>query len=72
MEIEPIPFTLTALLGSTELTWEDFKDLSLGDVLLLDQLTIHPLGVRVGAEYRFLGFPGEWNQQKALQIEQMS
>lgn len=60
--------SISAELGTTDITISDFLALEIGDVIQLDQRLDAPLKVRVGEESKFYGQIGQTNKKMAVQI----
>lgn len=59
---------IVAQLGSSQITIREFLNLSVGDVIALDQLAEQPLQIKVGEKLKFLGSPGTIRGRNAVQI----
>jgi flagellar motor switch protein FliM len=59
---------LSILLGSTQITVEDFMSMSVGDVLQLDRKTTEPLEMYVEDQLHFLVQPGLYKGKLSVQI----
>lgn len=55
-------------LGRTSISLRELLNLSIGDVIRLDQAVKAPLVVRVGEEEKYLGFPGIIKNRLAVQL----
>jgi flagellar motor switch protein FliM len=59
---------ISAQLGSSEISINEFLQLGVGDVIQLDQGIDKPIVVAVGNEPKFYGQPGKVNKKIAIQI----
>lgn len=59
---------ISAVLGSSQITIEDFLSISVGDVIELNSRIDDPLIIKVGEKAKFLGQPGKRNKKLAVQI----
>lgn len=59
---------LSILMGSTNITVEEFSSMSVGDVLPLDRQTSQPLEMYVEDQMRFLVQPGIYNGKLSVQV----
>lgn len=59
---------ITVMLGTTQVTVGELLDLSVGDVIKLDQKATDRLKVVVGRTPKFLGIPGSCGSKLAVQI----
>lgn len=59
---------VTAELGTSEITIEEFLTLDVGDVIRLDRKIDEPLIIKTGDVPKFIGQPGRVNKQLAVQI----
>ncbi|MFB4162675.1 flagellar motor switch protein FliM [Alteribacillus sp. JSM 102045] len=66
--VKSAPLTLQAILGSSEITIEEFLHLNEGDVIELDQNIHDPLLLTAGGEPKYYGQPGQLNRHMAMQI----
>ncbi|MFY4773895.1 flagellar motor switch protein FliM [Metabacillus sp. RGM 3146] len=57
-----------AELGSSEITFSEFMELQIGDVIQMDQTIKDPLVVKIGEKAKFIGQPGKLNKKLAVQI----
>lgn len=60
--------SISAELGTTDITISDFLALEIGDVIQLDQRLDAPLIVKIGEESKFYGQIGQMNKKMAVQI----
>ena len=60
---------LTVSLGHAQLTTSQFAQLSVGDVVVLNQRTREPLKALLSGKPTFLGWPGQIGNKQAFQIE---
>ncbi|WP_071459453.1 flagellar motor switch protein FliM [Bacillus massilinigeriensis] len=67
-ELQKAEVTVTAELGTTEITIQDFLMLNTGDVIELNQSINDPLTVLVGGVPKFSGQPGRKNKKIAVQV----
>ncbi|WP_299090095.1 flagellar motor switch protein FliM [uncultured Metabacillus sp.] len=67
-QIQLTELTVSAELGSSELSIQDFLHLQIGDVIQLDCSIDQPLVVNVGEKPKFIGQPGKLNKKLAVQI----
>jgi len=61
-------FDIDVILGSTNITIEDFLDLKIGDVLRLDNLVNENLIINVNEKPKFFGRPGTKKNKVAVTI----
>lgn len=66
--IEMASIPVVCELGSTDISIEDFLDLSIGDVIELDQGIHEPMQIKVGEIPKFTGQPGKVHKKMAVQI----
>ncbi|WP_240375319.1 flagellar motor switch protein FliM [Bacillus piscicola] len=66
--VQSAPLPVTAILGRSQLTVEEFLHLSAGDVIQLDQNIHAPLLVMAGEQVKFYAQPGQLKQHMAVQI----
>jgi flagellar motor switch protein FliM len=59
---------MTATLGSTNITVNEFLQLSEGDVVTLDNLSDSPVKVFVGGQLCYTGMPGTIGKKRGIQI----
>ncbi|MBM7603314.1 flagellar motor switch protein FliM [Metabacillus crassostreae] len=59
---------ISAQLGSSDLSIQDFLQLQIGDVIQLDSTIDQPLVVNIGDKPKFTGQPGKLNKKIAVQI----
>ncbi|MBM7659354.1 flagellar motor switch protein FliM [Bacillus mesophilus] len=59
---------ISAQLGSSEISINEFLQLSVGDVIQLDNEINSPIVITVGNEPKFIGQPGKVNKKLAVQI----
>ncbi|MBM7586841.1 flagellar motor switch protein FliM [Bacillus pakistanensis] len=59
---------ITAELGTSSISIEDFLSLSIGDVIELETCIADPLVVKIGEIPKFTGQPGKVNKKLAVQI----
>lgn len=67
-QIRLADLTISAELGSSELSIQDFLQLQSGDVIPLDRSIDQPLVVKIGGKPKFIGQPGKLNKKIAVQI----
>ncbi|MCM3160510.1 flagellar motor switch protein FliM [Metabacillus litoralis] len=67
-QINLADLTVSAELGSSELSIQDFLQLQPGDVIPLDRTIDQPLVVKIGDKPKFTGQPGKLNKKLAVQI----
>lgn len=67
-KLESVAVPITVLLGTTQVTMGELLDLSVGDVIKLDQKAADRLKVVVGRTSKFLGIPGSSGSKLAVQI----
>jgi flagellar motor switch protein FliM len=67
--IADICVQITAGLGSSELAMNDLVDMSVGDIIVLDQFIEQPLTVYANEKPIFKAWPGRQDQQQVLSIE---
>ncbi|MDQ0230525.1 flagellar motor switch protein FliM [Metabacillus malikii] len=59
---------ISAELGSSELSIQEFLQLQIGDVIQLERSIDQPLVVKIGDKPKFTGQPGKLNKKLAVQI----
>ncbi len=59
---------MIAELGTSTISIQEFLQLSVGDVIQLDQTVRDPLVIKVGDVPKFIGQPGKMNKRLAVQI----
>lgn len=59
---------MIAELGTSSISVQEFLQLSVGDVIQLDQTVRDPLIIKVGDVPKFIGQPGKMNKRLAVQI----
>ncbi|MGM0873676.1 MAG: flagellar motor switch protein FliM [Bacillota bacterium] len=67
-QIRLAELTISAELGASELSIQDFLQLQSGDVIQLDSSIDLPLVVKIGGKPKFTGQPGKLNKKIAVQI----
>jgi flagellar motor switch protein FliM len=67
-QIRLADLTITAELGSSELSIQDFLQIQSGDVIQLDRSIDQPLVVKISGKPKFIGQPGKLNKKIAVQI----
>lgn len=67
-QIQLADLTVSAELGSSELSIQEFLQLHPGDVIQLDSSIDKPLVVKIGDKPKFIGQPGKLNKKIAVQI----
>ena len=67
-KVKSAAIEVTAELGETRFTIEDFLALASGDIIELDQSITDPLQVKVGGIPKFIGQAGKKNKNLAIQI----
>lgn len=67
-EIQKADVLVSAEIGSTEISIQDFLMLDIGDVIELNQHIDQPLQVKVGNIPKFSGQPGKMNKKLAIQV----
>lgn len=70
MQIEEIPFEVTALLGTASLPQVAYMGLHLGDILVLDQTVDQRLVVRIGKQERYQATAGLFITHKAVTLDE--
>lgn len=61
--------TLDCVLGSTVVTGRDLLGMKPDDVIMLDQKISDSIQVSIGGILKFRGYPGTYNNKKAVRIE---
>ncbi|WP_209122376.1 flagellar motor switch protein FliM [Alkalihalobacillus sp. BA299] len=69
--VRKAPLLIQAELGRSEITIQEFLQLSTGDVIELDQNINESLLVTVGGEHRYKAQPGKSKNQLAIQITEV-
>lgn len=67
-EIQKADVPVTAEIGSSEISIQDFLMLEIGDVIELNQPIDQPLIIKVGEIPKFVGQPGKINKKLAVQV----
>ncbi|MBT2691454.1 flagellar motor switch protein FliM [Bacillus sp. ISL-55] len=67
-EIRKADVSITAEIGSSEISIQDFLMLEIGDVIELNQQIDKPLLIKVGDIPKFVGQPGKINKKLAIQV----
>ncbi|GAM15597.1 flagellar motor switch protein FliM [Mesobacillus selenatarsenatis] len=67
-EIQKADVSITAEIGSSEISIQDFLMLEIGDVIELNQQIDKPLLIKVGDIPKFVGQPGKINKKLAIQV----
>ncbi|MBT2660202.1 flagellar motor switch protein FliM [Bacillus sp. ISL-45] len=67
-EIQKADVSITAEMGSSEISIQDFLMLDIGDVIELNQQIDQPLLIKVGEIPKFVGQPGKLNKKLAIQV----
>ena len=67
-QVERVPLTCMALLGTAELTVGDLVGLQVGDVIRLDSIVADEIPVLVEGEERFGAWPGLLRNRRAVKI----
>ena len=67
-EIQKADVSVTAEIGSAEISIQDFLMLDIGDVIELNQQIDQPLVIKVGDIPKFVGQPGKINKKLAIQV----
>lgn len=67
-EIQKADVSITAEIGSSEISIQDFLMLDIGDVIELNQQIDQPLLIKVGEIPKFVGQPGKMNKKLAIQV----
>lgn len=67
-EIQKADVSITAEIGSSEISIQDFLMLEIGDVIELNQQIDQPLLIKVGDIPKFVGQPGKLNKKLAIQV----
>ncbi|HZG70579.1 MAG TPA: flagellar motor switch protein FliM [Chondromyces sp.] len=66
--IKKVSIPVTAELGQSSVTVEDFLTLSVGDIIEVNKKINEPLTIKVGNIPKFIGQPGKLNNKLAIQI----
>lgn len=67
-EIQKADVPVTAEIGSSEISIQDFLMLDIGDVIELSQPIDQPLMIKIGDIPKFVGQPGKLNKKIAIQV----
>lgn len=59
---------ISAELGNSQISIQDFLMLDIGDVIELNQSIENPLLIKVGEIPKFIGQPGKVNKKLAVQV----
>lgn len=70
MKIDDLSFEISALLGKATLSFKDYSELQVGDVIVLDQQIEEGLRLRIGTVERYLATAGLFKTHKALLIDE--
>jgi flagellar motor switch protein FliM len=60
---------LTCTLGSAEITSKELLGMKKDDVIVLDRRVHEPISIHIGNNRKITGYPGSFNNTKAVQIE---
>jgi len=66
-----VPVEVMVRLGNAEVTGKELLNLNVGDVIQLDTFSKDALRVEVGGITRFMGYPGLYKGNQALQISKI-
>ena len=66
-----VPVEVMVRLGNAEVTGKELLNLNVGDVIQLDTFSKDELRVEVGGITRFMGYPGLYKGNQALQISKI-
>ncbi|MEE8380371.1 MAG: FliM/FliN family flagellar motor switch protein, partial [Thermodesulfobacteriota bacterium] len=66
-----VPVEVMVRLGNAEVTGKELLNLNVGDVIQLDTFSKDELRVDVGGITRFMGYPGLYKGNQALQISEI-
>jgi flagellar motor switch protein FliM len=67
--LKEICVNLTCTLGNAKITSKELLDMKTDDVLVLDRKIHEPIGIHIGRNKKMLGYPGSFNNRKAVRIE---
>jgi flagellar motor switch protein FliM len=67
--VEELPVDVTVVLGTVQLTLAELAQLSVGDVVILNQRVSEPLPAYVAGEKKCRGWPGRVGSRQAFEIE---
>lgn len=66
--VQSAPVPITAELGSSQITIQDFLSLDVGDVIELETRIDEPLLIKISDVPKFTGQPGKLNKRLAVQV----
>ena len=69
-KLRELTLALSATLGKTKITGRKLLEMKVDDVIQLDQKTDTPVIVSVEGVEKFKGYPGAYNNKKAIRIEE--
>ncbi|GAB6144595.1 flagellar motor switch protein FliM [Desulfocicer niacini] len=67
-KIQSVPLNVSCILGTARINAGELLELSAEDVIMLDQKTVDPVVIKIGDVPKFKGFPGAYNNNKAVRI----
>ena len=67
-KIQRVALDVTCILGTARINAGELLELSTEDVIMLDQKTADPVVIKIGDVPKFKGFPGAYNNNKAVRI----
>lgn len=67
--VEELPVEVSVVLGTVELSLAELAQLSVGDVIILNQRVSEPLPAYVAGEQKFRAWPGRVGTRQAIEID---
>ena len=67
--LREISVDLTCMLGCAAITGKELLGMKKDDVIVLDRKVNEPVSLHIGESRKMLGFPGSFNNTKAVQID---
>ena len=67
-KIQRVALDVSCVLGTARINAGELLELSTEDVIMLDQKTADPVVIKIGDVPKFKGFPGAYNNNKAVRI----
>jgi flagellar motor switch protein FliM len=67
--LKEICVDLTCTLGNAKITSKELLDMKTDDVIVLDSKIDDPININIGKNKKILGYPGSFNNRKAVRIK---
>jgi flagellar motor switch protein FliM len=67
--LREISVHITCTLGNVAITGKELLGMKKDDVIVLDRKVSEPVSLHIGGSRKMLGFPGAFNNNKAVQID---